>query len=185
MLKTINRAGGLVAGVFLLLGGFQAAAAQDRPISIAVVDLDLVVAQSRAGKDLQNQLEQLRQQAQAEVDSMTEKANAIRQRAQDGEQSLSSDKLTELQTEYEDEMIKIRRLREQKQREAEKIRNAGLQGIEKQLAPIFDQIRDSDGYDLILNNVPGVVVMANERVDITAKVVELLNAAEAAAGAGG
>ena len=32
------------------------------------------------------------------------------------------------------------------------------------------------GLDLILNNVPGIVVMANERVDITGVIVERLNA---------
>jgi len=56
------------------------------------------------------------------------------------------------------------------------------EAIEKQLEPIFKKIQEENGYDLILNNVPGVVVMANENVDITQLVVDRMNAE---AGAGG
>ena len=86
------------------------------------------------------------------------------------------EKLAELQKQWEDAQIGIRRYRDDKQREGQKIQAEGLREIEKQLQPVFEKIRDESGYDLILNNVPGVVVMANEKVDITAMVVERFNA---------
>ena len=46
--------------------------------------------------------------------------------------------------------------------------------IEKQLQPVFEKIRDEGAYDLILNNTPGVVVMAGPRVDITQNVIARL-----------
>jgi len=151
--------------------------AQGDAIKIAVVDLDVVVAQSPAGKELNGKLEKFQQQVQAEIDTMTNKAKELRQRLADGVNSLSEDKLAELQKQFEDEGIKMKRLKDDKTREGQKMQNEGLREIEKQLEPIFKQVRDEGGYDIILNRVPGMVVMASERVDITQKVIDRLSAA--------
>jgi outer membrane protein len=161
--------------IFLSVG---IASAQEAPIKIAVVDLELVVAQSPAGKALNAQLEKFQQQVQAEIESMGTKAKDIRQRVADGVNSLSEEKLAELQKQYEDEMIKIKRMRDDKTREGQKMQSEGLREIEKQLEPVFEKVRDEGGYDLILNRVPGVVVMAGQRVDITQKVIERLNSSK-------
>lgn len=153
------------------------AMAQDSPIKIAVVDLDVVVAQSPAGKELNAKLEKFQLQVQAEIDTMTNRAKELRQRLADGVNSLTEDKLAELQKQFEDEGIKMKRLKDDKTREGQKMQNEGLRDIEKQLEPIFKQVRDEGGFDIILNRVPGVVVMASERVDLTQKVIDKLNAA--------
>ncbi len=169
------RAGWILAGAILVQGAFQAAVAQEATIKIAVVDLERVFVLSESGKQLQQELEKFQQEVQAEIDRMKAKADEIRKRAAEGGQSLTDDKLAELQKQYEDEAIAIRRFRDDKQREGEKMKNEGLRKVELQLEPVFKQIRDERGYDLILNNVPGIVVMANEKVDITDEVVERLN----------
>ena len=162
----------------LVLTGLFAvpAMAQEAPVKIAVVDLDVVVAQSPAGKELNAKLEKFQQQVQAEIDVMTNRAKELRQRLADGVNS-TEDKLAELQKQFEDEGIKMKRLKDDKTREGQKMQNEGLRDIEKQLEPIFKQVRDEGGYDIILNRVPGVVVMASERVDLTQKVIDKLNAA--------
>jgi Skp family chaperone for outer membrane proteins len=180
--KVRARAGVLLAGAILVQGGLQAVAAQDTTIKIAVVDLERVFVLSNPGKELQAKLEKFQQDVQAQGTQMTEKANEIRKRAAEGGQTLTEDKLAELQTQYEDEAIAIRRFREEKQREGERLKNEGLRVIEQQLEPVFKAIRDERGYDLILNNVPGIVVMANEKVDITQEIVERLNAATSSGG---
>ena len=154
------------------------AAAQDATtadgLKIAVVDLDRVVALSPAGKALQAKLEAFQQEAQTQGDAMQTAARDLRQRIADGVNSLTEEKLAELQKEYEDKMIEIRRFRDDKQREGQKMQNEGLQQIEKELEPVFEKIRDDNGYDLILNRVPGVVVMAGPRIDITQAVIRAL-----------
>lgn len=176
-----GRVGLLAAGLFLtslcLSGGLTAAAsAQDGPIKIAVVDLDRVIAQSKAGKELQGKLEKFQTDIKAQGEAMNEEARQLRQRMTDGVNSLSEDKLAELQKQYEDKQIAMRRFRDDKQREGQKMQEEGLREIEKQLQPVFQKVRDEGGYDLIFNYVPGVVVMASERIDITQKVVDTLNA---------
>ncbi len=164
--------------VLVLAGGSAPLGAQAATINIAVVDLDLVVARSAAGKALQARLEAFEQEVRGEVDRLNQEAQAIRQRVAEGAQSLSEEQLGELQKDYEDKLLALRRLRDDKQREGQKIRDESLRQIEKDLEPIFAQVRDEGAYDLILNNVPGVVVMAGPRVDISELILQRFDAAQ-------
>ena len=158
-------------------------AAQEAPLKIAVVDVEVVVAESPQGKALQTRLEEFQTQVQGELQRMQNDAQAIQQRITDGANSLSEDRLNELNKELEDATIAIRRYRDDKQRQGTKIQEEGLMGIEQVLQPVFAEVRDEMGFDLILNRVPGVVLMISERVDITPLMVQRLNAASAAAAA--
>jgi len=172
----------LIVALVLLVGALldpaNAYAQEGPPIKIAVVDLERVVARSSAGQKLQARLEKFQQDTQAEGEVLAEKAREIRQRITEGANSLSEDALAALQKQYEDQMAAIRRFRDDKQREGQKIQQEGLREIERQLEPVFVQIRDQGGYDLILNNVPGVVVMAADRIDITQQVIDRFNAGQ-------
>ena len=177
----LKLAGALAVLGVLTLG--SVAGAQEAPIKIVVVDLERVVAQSAAGQALQAKLTDFQKEVQTDGEKKAAAARDIRQRIADGANSLSEDKLAQLQKDYEDATIDIRRFQDDKQREGQKMQTEGLQEIEKQLQPVFEKIRDENGYDLILNNIAGVVVMANAKVDITPMVIEALNAA--AGGAAG
>lgn len=170
-----------VAAVLISLLAAPAAIAQDKPVKIVVVDLEEVVAKSAAGQELQGRLAKFQEEIQTEGTAKAEAAKAIRQRISEGANTLSEEKLTQLQKDYEDATIAIRRFQDDKQREGQKMQAEGLREIEKQLQPVFENIRDEGGYDLIINNVAGVVVMANERVDITKLVIDRLNSASPAA----
>ncbi|MEE8522561.1 MAG: OmpH family outer membrane protein [Thermoanaerobaculia bacterium] len=152
------------------------AAAQDDQVKIAVVNLDFIVANSPAGKALQAQLEAFRTDVQAEAEKRAETARDIRRRIAEGANTLSEEKLGELSREYEDAQIGIKRYQDDKQREGQKLQSDGLKKIEDELEPVFTNIRDEGGYDLILNNVPGVVVMVGTRIDITQQVIDRLKA---------
>ncbi len=186
MLNRVRVRSGLMIGALVLFGGMLAttADAQDLSIKIVVVDLERVVAQSAAGQALQAQLSKFQEDVKAEGEAKAAAARDIRQRIADGANSLSEDKLNQLQKDYEDAGIDIRRFQDDKQREGQKLQNEGLREIEKQLQPVFEAIRDEGGYDLIINNVAGVVVMANEKVDITPLVIEKLNATSGSAASG-
>lgn len=174
----------MLVAVLLLGSGVLPLGAQETTIRIAVVDLEVVVARSEAGKQLQASLEGFQKQIQDEGKAMADKARDLQRRMAEGRNSLAEEKLAELEKQYEDETIALRRFRDDKQREGQKMQTEGLQEIERQLEPIFKEIQEQDGYDLILNNVPGVVVMANPKVDITPRVVELLNAKAASSSPG-
>ncbi|MFQ5528259.1 MAG: OmpH family outer membrane protein [Thermoanaerobaculia bacterium] len=150
--------------------------AQERPINIAVVNLDFVASKSKAGTKLRQDLDTFQKIVRAEVETRQQASAAIRQQISDGINSLTEARLNELRKQYEDAQIDLKYYQDDKQREGQEMQEAGLKAIEDEMAPVFEAIRAEEGYDLILNYVPGVVVMAGERVDITQKVVDRLNA---------
>ncbi len=171
-----------LAVVMLAIAG--GAVAQETAIRIAVVDLDALVAQSAAGRALQSRLSQFEQEVTREGNALADKAKATRQLIADGANSLSEDRLSELQKQLEDEMIAVDRFTKDKQRQGQKMQQEGLREIENKLQPILEQVQTEGNYDLILNKALGVVVMASDRVDITGRVIQLLDAAEAASSTG-
>ena len=150
--------------------------AQETTIKLGVVDLERVFTDSEMGKGLQANLLAFEKQVQGEVAKMGEKAQNLQKKVQDA--SLSLDERNDARRQYEAESIAIRRFQDDKTREAKEIQDRGLQEIERALKPVMVKIRDEGGYDLILNRVAGVVVTANEKVDITAKVIAELNASK-------
>jgi outer membrane protein len=163
----------------ILLMGVSPLLAQEAAIKIAVVDVEAVVAQSKQGQELQARLESFQQQVQQEMTTMNQRVGELRQRLADGANSLSEARMAELNKEYEDATIALRRFRDDKQREGQKMQEESLREIERMLEPVFEQVRQEMGLDLILNNV---VLMAGERVDITDMMIERFNAAPQAEG---
>jgi len=169
-------------GTILIFGlGTTPAASQDTPLKIGVVDVEVVVADSPQGKELQGRLESFQSEIQAQLDGMQEEARAIRRRIAEGTNSLSQDRIGQLEKEYEDAGIAIRRYRDDKQRQGQKMQEEGLREIEKVLEPVFEQAREEMGLDIILNKVPGVVILTSDRVDITSAMIELITAAAGSA----
>jgi Skp family chaperone for outer membrane proteins len=173
---------GSLVVLLMVAAGVNPLLAQEAPIKIAIVDLEAVVGQSKQGQDLQARMESFQQQVQQEMTTLNQQANELRQRLADGANSLSESRLAELNKEYEDATIALRRFRDDKQREGQKMQEESLREIEDLLEPVFEAVRDEMDFDLILNNVPGVVLMAGERVDITAMMIERFNAAAAPSG---
>ena len=64
------------------------------------------------------------------------------------------------------------------ERRAAKRQEETLQQINERLRPIVQQLIDENGYDLILNASIGGVLHASARVDLTQRVIEMLQAQE-------
>lgn len=162
----------LMTLIFAIAAQQTPAFAQTGPIKIAVVDLDRVFTASPKGRELAARLDNFQKQAQAEIEAKAAESRALRQQITDGVNTLTEDKLAEMQKEYEDAQIRIRRLSDDKTREAQKMRAEGLQAIESSVQPVLEQIRVEEGYDLMFNSTPGIVIMAGPRVDITQQVLD-------------
>lgn len=148
------------------------AIAQDSGTKIAVVDLDRVIVMSPLGQQMQQSLQKLQQDTQAQLKVHADKAQEIRQQA--NAPGASEDQLRALQQQLEDENIAGRRIRDDAERQAKKIQDDALGKIQEQLRPVFERLRDEEGYDLIINNAPGVVVIASPGIDITDQVLSTL-----------
>ncbi len=175
MIRTTARQLGALLLPALLLSGASTAPAQEAPTKIAVVDIEKVVVGSTAGKQLQKRLDDFRALVEVELKAKADELEALRKRAEAAGTVTEGDRL---RRQLEQGVIDFDRLKADKQREGQKIQQDGLNAIEKALAPVFRQVRDEQGYDLILALTPGVVLMTSKRVDITQLVIERYNAAQ-------
>lgn len=175
MIRSTARQLGALLVPALLLSGASAAPAQDGPIKIAVVDIEKVVTGSTAGQQLQKRLDDFRVVVEAELKTKADELDALRKRAEAATTLAEGDRLSR---QLEQGVIDFDRLKADKQREGQKIQKDGLNSIEKALGPIFKQVRDEQGYDLILALTPGVILMSSQRVDITQLVIDRYNAAQ-------
>lgn len=172
----------LAAALCGCLAGLAPAAAQQPQVKVAVVNVERIVGVSEAGKQLQQRLEAFQEQVRAELAQETDAARAIQQELVTKGNALSDEARSELEKRYEDKLIAIRRLRDDKQREGQKMQEEALKKIEQRLEPIFVEVRDEMDLDLILALTPGVVLMFNERIDLTDVIIERFNAAQTAGG---
>ena len=148
--------------------------AQEEPFKVGVVNLDVILSESSGGKELQAKLEAFRNESRTESEAMQAKAREIQKEIESGNGVLPESTLLTLGKQLEDTMINLRRHQEEKQREAQKMRSDGLNEFEKQLNPVFKKFQTEMGYDLILSNRSGMILMAGERADITGQVLEML-----------
>lgn len=159
-----------------LLGPAASMAQEAAPLRIAIVDMERVVFESRAGQDLQSRLEGFRQSAESELSAMRGQAQDLQRRASEAAASPTGAGLAELRQELEEVGAQIQRRQEDLQREMQRVQTEGLQQIESQLQPVFEQFQDEMNYDVIFNRVNSAIVKASDRVEITDEIVRRYDA---------
>lgn len=173
--RTFIQASALALSLLALSPLPQPAMAQEEePLRIAVVNMDQVIAQSAAGSALNDKLQAFEAEAKAQIAEQQKSIKEMRQKVSDGVGSEDQTQLINLQKQYEDATLQLRRFSDDKQREAQKIRADGLQEIQKQFDPVFTAIQEEFNYDLILNQQTGVVLMVGDRINITQMVIDRL-----------
>ena len=144
-------------------------------VRIAVINVELVVAEAREGKELGAFLQQVQVQTRAALEANASQQQSLRQNAA----GKGPDELRGIQHQLEDLQRESQRLADDAQRRASKREEEALRQINERLRPIVQQLIDEGGYDLILNASIGGVLHASERTDLTQRVVSLLQAQEA------
>lgn len=173
--RTFLQASALALSLLAFAPLAQPVQAQEEPIRIAVVNMEQVIAQSAAGSALNDKLKAFQEEAQAQIAEQQKTIQEMREKVTEATTNGEDQaQLINLQKQYEDATLQLRRFSDDKQREVQKIRAEGLNGIEKQFDPVFEAIQEEFKYDLILNQQPGVVLMVGDRVNITDMVIERL-----------
>lgn len=158
-------------------GSIAQEAATASTARIAVVDLDRVFLLSPLGKQLQEELRALQQETRERLEQQATELQQLSQEAQ----GKPLDEQRAITRQQEDLQLAIRRTRNDAERRATKLEADRRSEIEEQLQPIFAQVQEERGYDLILNKTPGVVIFVEDSFEITELILERLTGA----GAGG
>ena len=168
----------LTAAVLLLLAtaapSLLAQQTETGNVRVAIINVEAVVAEAREGKDLAAFLQEVQTRTRAALEANASQEQSLRQSAV----GKSPDELRSIQHQLEDLQRESQRLADDAQRRASKREEETLQQINERLRPIVQQLIDEGGYDLILNASIGGVLHASERVDLTPRVIGLLQAQE-------
>ncbi|MDE2850241.1 MAG: OmpH family outer membrane protein [Acidobacteriota bacterium] len=141
---------------------------------VASINVELVVAEAREGRELAAFLQQIETETRTALEANAGRVEALRQSAA----GKSQDELRGIQHQIEDLQRESQRLANDVERRAAKRQEETLQQINERLRPIVQQLIDENGYDLILNASIGGVLHASARVDLTQRVIEMLQAQE-------
>jgi len=141
---------------------------------VASINVELVVAEAREGKELAAFLQQIETETRTALEANASRVEALRQSAA----GKGPDELRSIQHQIEDLQRESQRLANDVERRAAKRQEETLQQINERLRPIVQRLIDENGYDLILNASIGGVLHASARVDLTQRVIEMLQAQE-------
>jgi outer membrane protein len=161
----------VVAG--LTFAGVQAFA-QEMP-KIAVIDVQVLVQESAAGKESMNRLAKLQNDKVASRRKLGEEFEALQKQLQTQGATLSEAKIVELRKQLEDKEIAIRRFDDDATQELEKARAIELGNLEKQIMPIIQELGREGKFQMIFNKFQSGLVYADEAVDITDQVLRRFN----------
>lgn len=148
--------------------------AQEAATRVASINVELVVAEAREGQELAAFLQRIETETRTALEANASRVEALRQTAV----GKGPDELRSIQHQIEDLQRESQRLANDVERRAAKRQEETLQRINERLRPIVQQLIDENGYDLILNASIGGVLHASARVDLTPRVIEMLQAQE-------
>jgi outer membrane protein len=167
-----------LAGVALCLALAARATAQDSPPDsaaadkVAVIDVQRLVFESKAGKEVLETLKNLSEQKRAEAEALQQEIEDLRERIARGRMSLSEDRLSEMEKQLEDKLIAYQRFEDDAEREMEEEKQAAFSRIENQMMPIITQIGQEFEYTLIFNKFNSGLLFALDEADITDLILE-------------
>jgi outer membrane protein len=157
-----------------------AAAPPSGTLKIAVIDTEKILLSSVAGKKAVADLKKLQEQREGELRAKAQELKDLQTKIADGRLSLAQDKLADLSKQLEEKDISLRRAQDDATRELNKKRDDMLAAIDEKVMPVINQVGKELGYTLIFRKFESGLIYADDAVDITASVVQRLDAAAAA-----
>lgn len=168
-LKSLLR---LCVSVFVVLLFVPAVSAQAQT-SIAVVDVQGILSQSKASKDIQDQVKKRRDTLQAEFSKYETELRDNEKKLIAARADLSAEDFAAKRAGFEKNIIEKQKIVQGKKRDLEGAVIKATSTVRDEIAKIVAGIADEKGYDIVLTR-QSVVIVAKE-TDITADVMTALN----------
>jgi outer membrane protein len=167
----------ILPAALVALGVTVPALAQQPSLKIATLDTEKILLTSQTGKKALADLKKLQEQREGEIRAKAQELKDLQTKISEGRLSLAQDKLTELQKQFEDKEIQLRRYQDDATRELNKKRDEILASIDQQVMPVINQVGKEMGYTLIFRKFESGLIYADETVDITNTIIQRLDAA--------
>ena len=159
--------------VALMLVAAPAFAADDGIFKVAVIDVQRILKDAKAAKDVESQLEAKRASYLEELKGHERTLKATEQALMAEREKLSPEELTKKRQEFEGKILETRKLAQQHRQTLEGTANTALNDIRKEIFLIVAEMSEKDGYDLVLTRQN--VILADKSMDITDTVLKALD----------
>jgi len=142
---------------------------------LAVIDVNILVQDSAAGKEAMTRLKKAQDDKIAQRKKLTDEVEALQKQLETQRVTLAETKVGELQKQIEDRGIALRRFDDDAQQQLQEAQKKELDALEKQIMPIIQEVGREMKFQMIFNKFQSGLVYADEATDITDMVLRRFN----------
>lgn len=176
-LTSRTRPAGAIAAAFLALVAVVPEA-RAQAMKVAVIDIQEVLRASLSGKaalqrleDAANKKQEFLKQKQKDLEELQKQYNTA---------PLSGPKRDELEQKIQQLIKEVNRFKEDARLELQKAEEEELKKLEQEVLPLIDQIGKAEGYDMIFGKFQSGLIYMDDKLDITAVIIQKYDAAKKA-----
>ena len=152
-----------------------AGAADAQGIKVAVVDVNKILNESAVGKVAKKKIEDRYEELKKRIDVKQEEAKKIKDEIEKQKILLGKEKLKEKEDALNAKVLELRQMTQEAEKEMQTRQGEQTREVLKIIEAQMDKIVASEKIDLVLDRTQGAVVHFNPALDITDKVLEMVN----------
>lgn len=165
---------GLALLAALAWPGADARAQQLPPTVAAVIDYQRILREASAARSIREQIEQRRSAYQDEISEEEQRLQEADQAFAKQRSLLTPEALAERRREFEQEVVEVQRLVQERRRELDRASSLALNEVKKELIEIVTGIAEERGFNLVLPS--SEVLFFARQIDLTEEVLAQLDA---------
>ncbi len=138
---------------------------------IAIIDVQAITFQSKAGQKSIEELKGLEQTALKKIEAKRTEVKKLADSINNQKASLSPSALQDKNLELNRKSVELERLEKDLQAEFQTAQAKKWDGILKEVEPVINDYAKEKGFDLVFIVQPGILAYANPAVDITKEII--------------
>jgi outer membrane protein len=171
-------------GIGLLTAALFSGAAFAQGLRVGVIDINKILNESEPGMAAKKKMEGRYEELKKKIDAKQEEARAIKDELDKQKVMLGKEKLKEKEDALQAKVNELRQLTQEGEKEMQTRQGEATREVLKQIEVQVDGVVKAEKLDLVLERSAGVVYF-NESMDITQRVLDLVNKGGKASGAKG
>lgn len=162
----------VLGALVMCLAAVPSASAQDAN-SIAIVDIQSLLQQSKAAVSIQEQLQEQRQSFQKEFSKFEEELKSAEKELASQQSSLSAEEFNKKRESFEDRLIKTRTIVQKRKNALDEALKEAMKELRVEILKIVADIAEDKDYNLVMSRQN--VIIVDKEIDITEQVLSRLD----------
>jgi len=149
-------------------------AARAEAPTVAIVDVEKILAEAKAAKSLQSQIQSRKESFQKEFSAKEKELKTIETTLSAEREKISAEEFGKKRKAYEEKILETRKLFQKSRNSLDEGLSKAMQELRKNIVESAAAVADEKGYDIVLTRES--VLIAEKSLDITADVLKALDA---------